>query len=112
MAYDEKIEYRVQKIISRWEDMETKKMFGGVCHQMNGHILSGVIRDKLILRLGVDAAEKALKEENVVPFDITGKPMKGWVMVEKKGFETDEGLKGWLEKAKLFVKTLPPKRMS
>ena len=45
----------------------------------------------------------------VVPFDITGRPMKGWVMVEKRGFETDAALKGWLARAKVFVKTLSPK---
>jgi hypothetical protein len=35
--------------------------------------------------------------------------MKGWVMVDKKGFQTDEELLEWLEKARTFVKTLPPK---
>jgi len=109
MSYDEEIDNRVQKIVSRWKGMVTKKMFGGVCHQLHGHILSGVNQDKLILRLGVDDAEEALKEKDVVPFDITGRPMKGWVMVEKNGFETDEALKGWLARAKVFVKTLPPK---
>jgi len=109
MAYNEEIDNRVQKIVSRWKGMVTKKMFGGVCHQQNGHILSGVIQDKLILRLGVDEAEKVLKEKDVVPFDITGRPMKGWVMVEKNGFETEEALKGWLGRAKTFVKTLSPK---
>jgi hypothetical protein len=43
------------------------------------------------------------------PFDITGKPMKGWVMVEGRGFKTDEKLKSWLIKARTFVKTLAPK---
>ena len=109
MPYDKEIDNRVQKIVSRWKGMITKKMFGGVCHQLNGHILSGVIQDKLILRLGVDEAEKALNEKDVVPFDITGRPMKGWVMVAKNGFETDAALKSWLARAKTFVKTLPPK---
>lgn len=109
MAYDQEIDNRVQKIISRWKGMVTKKMFGGVCHQLNGHIVSGVHKDKLILRLGADGAENALQQKNVVPFDITGRAMNGWVMVEKDGFETDTALKSWLDRAKAFVKTLPPK---
>ena len=109
MAYDEEIDNRVQKIISCWKGMETKKIFGGVCHQLNGNIVSGVIKDKLILRLGVEEVEKALQQEEVVPFDITGRPMKGWVMVAKESFDRDEALKAWLDQAKAFVKTLPPK---
>ncbi len=109
MAYDQEIDNRVQKIISCWKGMETKKMFGGVCHQLNGNIVSGVIKDKLILRLGVEEAEKALQQKEVVPFDITGRPMKGWVMVAKEGFDRDEALNAWLDQAKAFVKTLPPK---
>jgi hypothetical protein len=50
-----------------------------------------------------------LKQSYTRPFDITGKPMKGWVMVDGKGFKTDDSLKSWLNKAKTFVKTLPPK---
>ncbi len=109
MAYDEGIDDRVQQIIGRWKGMVTKKMFGGVCHQLNGNILSGVHKDKLILRLGPKEADKAMQKKTVGPFDITGRPMKGWVMVEKKGFSSEADLKAWLDKAKAFVKTLPAK---
>jgi len=47
---------------------------------------------------------------NVRPFDITGKPMKGLVMVVEEGFETEAELKDWLHLAKRFVDTLPPKK--
>jgi hypothetical protein len=43
------------------------------------------------------------------PFDITGKPMKGWMMVEKEGFKTDNDLKAWWVKAKESVTTLHSK---
>ena len=54
-------------------------------------------------------ADGGLKEPNVVEFDITGRPMKGWVMVEAEGIETDEQLSGWIERAVEFVETLPRK---
>ena len=109
MAYDEDIDQRFQKIIGRWQGMATKKMFGGVCHQLNGNILSGVHKDKLILRLGEDEAKQAMKQKTVGPFDITGRPMKGWVMVAKEGFKTEAALTDWLNRAKDFVTTLPKK---
>jgi hypothetical protein len=85
-----------------------KKMFDGTCYLLNGNMLCGVYKDFLILRLGYDEARKALSKPHVKPFDITGRPMKGWVMVEAPGFEGPR-LSQWLALAKTFVKTLPPK---
>ena len=109
MPYDEEIETRINKAISRWKNTESKKMFGGICHLLDGNMFCGVYKDFLILRLGEEESKEALKLPSVRPFDITGKPMKGWVMVEKAGFKSDEALKAWLVKAKAFVGTLPLK---
>jgi TfoX/Sxy family transcriptional regulator of competence genes len=109
MAYNETIEGRIQKIVSRWDHIEAKKMFGGICHLLRGNMLGGVYKDFLILRLGVENANKALESPFVKPFDITGKPMKGWVMVEGAGFDADGKLEAWLNQAKEFVETLPSK---
>ena len=48
-------------------------------------------------------------EPHVKPFDITGKPMKNWVLVEPKGMEGDEDLKGWIQRAVRFVGKMPAK---
>jgi len=68
-----------------------------------------VHKDHLILRLGPGAAEAALRQPEVRPFDITGRPMKGWVMVAPAGMADDEHLKQWLQQAREFVDTLPAK---
>ncbi len=109
MPYDEEIESRIRKVISRWKNTEAKKMFGGVCHLLDGNMFCGVYKDFLILRLGEKESKESMSLPFVHPFDITGKPMKGWVMVEKDGFKNDEALKAWLGKAKEFVNTLPSK---
>jgi len=85
-----------------------KKMFGGTCHLINGNMMCGVYRDHLILRLGEDAGTASLNKLHTKPFDITGRPMKGWIMVEQEGL-TDSTLKEWLGKAKTFAESLPPK---
>jgi hypothetical protein len=69
----------------------------------------GVWQTTLIVRLGSEQAKAARKQPNVVEFDITGRPMKGWVMVEAEGVETDEQLSGWIDRAVEFVETLPRK---
>jgi TfoX/Sxy family transcriptional regulator of competence genes len=109
MPYDEELETRIKGLASAWKNTDDKKMFGGICHLMNGNMFCGVYKDFLILRLGEQAAQSALRKPHVRPFDITGRPMKGWVMVASEGFKTEKALKTWLIAAKEFVLTLPAK---
>ncbi len=69
----------------------------------------GIYKDFLILRLGEENADKALGLPFVKPFDITGRPMKGWVMVAQAGFNDDETLDAWLNQAGAFARTLRAK---
>ncbi len=109
MAYNEELDARIKKTVSRWKNTIDKKMFGGVCHLINGNMFCGVHKDSLVLRLGEETARKAMAAKHVRPFDITGKPMKGWVMVSEEGYKNEKNLKNWLDKAKKFAKTLPAK---
>jgi len=109
MAYDEALDARIKKAVARWKGTEAKKMFGGVCHLMDGNMFCGVWKDFLILRIGQEQATAALKEKNVRVFDVTGRPMKGWVMVAPKAIGDDAALKDWLALARRFARTLPAK---
>ncbi len=109
MPYDEGLDTRIRGLVSAWKNTDDKKMFGGICHLMNGNMFCGVYKDFLILRLGEQAAQKALQRPDVRPFDITGRPMRGWVMVASEGFKSDKELKAWLVEARKFVQTLPAK---
>jgi TfoX/Sxy family transcriptional regulator of competence genes len=109
MPYNENIDKRIVPLLARWKDIDHRSMFGGVCYLLKGNMLCGVYRDYLILRLGEEPSRVALGKKFVKPFDITGKAMKGWVMVEQGGFATEAELSDWLEQAYAFVKTLPPK---
>ena len=84
-------------------------MFGSICFLLNGNLLVGVWKDSLIARIGMDAYETALQEEYVTEFDVTGRPMKGWVMVEADGIDNDHQLCHWIEQATQFVRSLPIK---
>ena len=110
MPYDEEIEGRIGKVISRWNNTQARKMFGGICHLLGGNMFCGVYKNFLILRLGEKESRESMSQPFVRSFDITGKPMKGWVMVEKEGFKSEDVLKAWLAKAKEYVGTLPSKR--
>jgi TfoX/Sxy family transcriptional regulator of competence genes len=109
MAYSESLAARIRAALAGKRGVVEKKMFGGVGFLLHGNMLVGVWKTSLIARIGPDAYEAALAEPDVRAFDITGKPMKGWVMVEPDGIENDDQLSSWIERAWQFVKTLPKK---
>ena len=109
MAFSEALAGRIRQRLARRKNVEEKKMFGGVGFLLNGNLLVGVWKDSLCVRLGPDQAEEALPEPHVKEFDITGRPMKGWVLVEPEGVEDDEQLSAWIQRATKFVRTLPAK---
>jgi TfoX/Sxy family transcriptional regulator of competence genes len=82
-------------------------MFGGIGFLLNGNMLVGVWKDSLIARVGPEQYEDALLEPHVKEFDITGKPMKGWVLVQPEGVAEDDPLNEWIDRALTFVRTLP-----
>jgi TfoX/Sxy family transcriptional regulator of competence genes len=87
-------------------------MFGGVAFFLNGNMCCGIYRDFLILRIGEDRAAIALKRPHVRPMDITGKPMRGWVMIDPAGCKTKRQLDGWVDKATAYAGELPTKKKS
>jgi TfoX/Sxy family transcriptional regulator of competence genes len=107
MAYSKSLADRVQHVLRQRKAIVEKKMFGGVAFLLHGNMLVGVWQQSLIVRLGPDEGVKALREPDVVPFDVTGNPMKGWVMVEPDGLESDRQLGEWVKRAEAFVSTLP-----
>jgi TfoX/Sxy family transcriptional regulator of competence genes len=84
-------------------------MFGGVAFLLNGNMCVGVWKDSLIVRLHAEDAEKALREEHVGAFDITGRPMKGWLLIASAGLEDDDQLQAWIARAVKHVAKLPAK---
>jgi len=109
MAYSTSLAQRIRDALAQTRGVAEKRMFGGLGFLLHGNLLVGVWKHSLVGRLGPDAGDKALAEPHVKPFDVTGKPMKGWVLVEPEGVDDDHQLRRWLERAIDFVETLPRK---
>lgn len=109
MAFSEALAQRVRGVLYPLTAAEEKKMFGGIAFMVHGNMAVGVNQDDLIVRVGLEYFETALKKPGVDLFKPTGKPMAGWVTVASKGHQTDEDLIYWIELALEFVKTLPAK---
>ena len=61
------------------------------------------------MRVGPEGYEEAMQKPHTRPFDITGRAMRGWVMLEADGYQSDDDLKDWVQQGVTFVHTLPPK---
>jgi hypothetical protein len=53
--------------------------------------------------------QRLARRKNVEEFDVTGRPMKGWVLIGPEGVGHNEQLTDWIERATRFVRTLPAK---
>lgn len=109
MPFDESLAERIRDTLTRRKGVEERKMFGCVCFLLNGNALVGVWKDRLIVRVGPDEGEAALREPYLRAFDITGKPMRNWVAVEPEGVENDDQLLAWIDRATKFVEMLSKK---
>jgi hypothetical protein len=111
MAYDEGLAQRTAEVLDELQlpQLVEKRMFGGVGYMVQGNMACGVNRDQLIVRIGPEHYQEALARPHTKPFDITGRPMRGWVMVGPEGYESDDHLKEWIQHGVDFARTLPPK---
>jgi TfoX/Sxy family transcriptional regulator of competence genes len=110
VSYNAKLEEKIDATAKWWLNVEKKKMFGGVCYLLKGNMCFGIYKDSLIVRMDKEQGEKSLKHRNVQPFDFTGKPMAGWIMVDEAGWKNQAGMAKWLGIGKKFALSLPEKK--
>ncbi|MEU7874597.1 TfoX/Sxy family protein [Dactylosporangium sp. NPDC049140] len=105
MAYDEVLAERLR---DRLPAATPKRMFGGLAFLTAGNMTVGVHGDDLLVRLRPEDADAALARPGVRPFDLTGRPMRGWIVVAGEQLD-DADLDRWVADASAFVATLPAK---
>jgi len=109
VVYSESLASRIRQVLKDHRGFTEKKMFGGIGFLLHGNMCVGVLQTSLIVRLGPEQADEARKQQHVVEFDVAGRPLKGWVMIEAEGIDSDEQLTAWVQQAVEFVETLPRK---
>lgn len=112
MAFDEQLANRVREAFTRLPGLaetglQERRMFGGVCFMVHGHMACGVAGDRLMLRLGNEGATEALREPHTAPMDFTGKPLKSMIYVDPDGLRTERGLAKWVKRATEFAMSEP-----
>lgn len=109
MAYDEGLAERIREQLGADPDIAEKRMFGGIAFLYRGNMAVGVTGDDLMVRVGPDATDAALARPGARLFDMTGRPMRGWVVVAGSAVAEDDVLGEWIDEGRAFVAGLPPK---
>jgi TfoX/Sxy family transcriptional regulator of competence genes len=109
MAFDEQLANSVRKELSRKAGLTEKKMFGGLAFLIKGNMSVGVHGNELIVRIAPETTDAALKEPGARVFDITGRPMKGWLLVGGAGVKDPASLTKWVRRGVDYASSLPQK---
>jgi TfoX/Sxy family transcriptional regulator of competence genes len=109
MAYNLDLAKRIRDHIGPTQGITEKKMFGGVAFLLHGRMALGVHRNDLIVRVGEADYQEALSHPGARPFDLTGKPMVGWVAVDAEGYQRESYFEMWVLKGVSFASSLPMK---
>lgn len=106
MVYNEQLADKIRAVITGRKGWTEKEMFGGLAFMLNGKMCCGVIKEDLLVRVGPERYDEALALPNSRPMAFTGKPMKGFIYVNSKGWSKDAVLKKWKDLGIKYVSLL------
>ena len=109
MAYSEALAQRIRDEIGDHPALEEKQMFGGIAFMVHGNMSVGVSGDALMVRVGKEHHDDAMAQPHVRSFDLSSRPMTGWVLVDPNGTSSDEDLARWVDVGVSYAEGLPPK---
>ena len=109
MAFDEGLATGVRDLVADEDGLAEKKMFGGLAMLLHGNMAVGVHGEGLIVRADPADQEALLAEPGARVFDLTGRPMKGWLLVDPEGCAEDDDLRRWVSLGVDYARGLPPK---
>lgn len=109
MAFDIILADRIRKTLGKQKGLVEKKMFGGMAFLLKGNMCCGVHGNEMIVRIDPEQTDETLKKRYTRIFDITGRPMKGWILVESKGLAREPQLATWVGVAVKYASSLPAK---
>lgn len=111
MAYNEELAHRINRLLTSMErKFEEKKMFGGLTFMVKDKMCCGIVKEDLMLRCLPEKYESLLEHPYAGEMDFTGRIMKGFLMIDGNGLNTEKELKYWVNLALEYVDNSPGKK--
>lgn len=109
MPHDEGLAQILREDLADIPDISERKMFGGLCFMLNGHMLCGVSPKGCMFRVGKPREDAARAIPGAGPMQFTGRPMGGMIDVTDDAFQDDDRRGQWLKLSIENARSLPPK---
>lgn len=99
MAYNEKLADRIRERLVNIPRIAEKEMMGGLTFMVNDKMCVGIIKDEMMCRIDPDFHETAVERTGCRTMDFTGRPMRGYVMIDDSGMKTQKDFDFWINLA-------------
>ena len=109
MSFDPEATARVRRLLAGRDDVVEKKMVGGLSFLVNGNMCCGITGTALMVRVGAEGREQALREPHVLPMLFAGRALSGFICIEPEGYAADDALASWVQRGLDFASGLPAK---
>jgi TfoX/Sxy family transcriptional regulator of competence genes len=110
MAYDEDLAGRIRELVAAETGVTEQRMFGGLAFLVGGNMsVAASGQGGLMVRIDPADADDLLAEAHTRPFEMRGRPMKGWLRVDREGVRTRDQLEPWVRRGVAYARSLPPK---
>ncbi|MBS1715155.1 MAG: TfoX/Sxy family protein [Armatimonadetes bacterium] len=86
------------------EKLGETKMFGGLCFTLNGKMLVGIERDRLVVRISDEDYSREFQAGRVAPMDFTGRPLRNFAYLVEGTFDKASDVLFWAETSASFVR--------
>jgi len=110
VAYDEDLAGRVRELVGSEPGLSEKRMFGGLAFLIDGNLSVSVsARGGLLVRCDPAETTDLLAKPHARPFEMRGRSMDGWLLVDPDGLASRRQLERWVQRGVGYARALPPK---
>ena len=96
MAYNQQLANRIREQLQDLDGVTEKEMMGGLSFLLNDKMCVGIIKDEMMCRIDPALQEEVLEKAGCREMDFTGKPMRGWIMIDDSGMKTIQEFRYWI----------------
>ena len=109
MPYSPEIKEAMDLHLLPWEDVTSRKMFGGLCYLFQDRMFAFIMEEAVVTKLPSAEREKAMKRHGGSEFlSAQGRPFGEWTQFPVKKPAEVQAVMPWVKIGYDYVKSLPP----